>query len=151
MVADPSVVERYECYCCPLKEVSDQHHIIPVEYDGPKTGRTVPLCPSCHRHVHREAEHQFKTKTAGKHINTINYPKAEYRKRAETLANYVLQAKIRFLQSGKEKADGARNMVQLSLTNDELRQVHILKKDLGFTSLPKLLKYLIQEKLASKL
>jgi len=150
MVADPNVVTKNECYCCDTKNVSDQHHIIPVQYNGPKDGRTVPLCPTCHRLVHREGEYRFKNKEEGKHVNRINFPKATYFNRANTLAIYILQSKIRFVQTGQSKADESRNMVQISFSEEELRMAHVLKRDLGFTSLPKMIKYLIQDKITTR-
>lgn len=150
MVMNSKAANRSECYCCDTKNVSDRHHIIPCEYNGPKDGKTVPLCPTCHRLVHREGEYRFKNKEGGKHVNAENFPKSIYLNRANTLAEYILQAKLRFLQTGKSKADDSRNMIQVSFTPEELRMVHSLKKDLGFTSLTKLIKYLIQDKIASK-
>ena len=109
----------------------------------------MPLCPTCHRSVHREGEYRYSNKDEGKYINPIEFPDPDYYARANLLANYVLQAKLRFIQTGKHKADDSRNMIQVSFTPEELRAVHSLKKDLGFTSLTKLIKYLIQDKIAS--
>lgn len=147
---DPRHAEKHICYCCGKKNISDQHHIRPIEYNGPKNGVTVPLCPTCHRSVHREGEYRFKNHDEGKFINHQEFPDPLYYQRADLLANYILQSKIRFVLEGKSKADDSRNMIQVSFTNEELRMVHALKRDLGFTSLPKLIKYLIQNKIAYK-
>lgn len=146
---DPRQAEKNTCYCCGKKNISDQHHIRPCEYGGPKNGVTVPLCPTCHRSIHREGEYRFKYKDGGKFVNHQEFPNTHYYNRADLLADYILQSKIRFISEGKSKADDSRNMIQVSFTNEELRMVHALKRDLGFTSLPKLIKYLIQDKISS--
>lgn len=146
---DPRQAEKNICYCCGKKNISDQHHIIPCEYGGPKSGTTVPLCPTCHRSVHREGEYRFKNQDKGKFINYQEFSNPIYYQRADLLANYILQSKLQFILKGKSKADDSRNMIQVSFTNEELRMVHALKRDLGFTSLPKLIKYLIQDKISS--
>lgn len=138
------------CFVCHRKNISDQHHIIPVEYGGPKSGLTVPLCPTDHRNVHREAESIFKSGEPGNYINQKSYPDVGQRNRANFLAHYVLRAKGRFTASGKTKADDARNMAQVSFSNQELAIAHALKKQLGFRSLERMIKFLILDKYKSK-
>lgn len=149
-IDNPKNSDKNVCYCCGKKNISDQHHVRPIEHGGPKDGLTVPLCPTCHRSIHREGEYRFKHKEEGKFVNRTEFPDSFYYTRADLLSDYILQSKIRFLQEGKSKADDSRNMIQISFSNEELRLVHALKKDLGFTSLPKLIKYLIQDKIASR-
>lgn len=136
------------CWVDGVKNVSDKHHISPVEYGGPEDGLTVPLCPTCHRNIHREAETRFKTQNAEaeKYVNTDNYPDPEAYDRALFLATYVLQSKLRFVASGKEKADTARNMAQISFTKEENLVAHDVKRQLGFRSLERAIKHLINEK-----
>lgn len=132
------------CFVCDATNVSDQHHIIPVEYDGPENGLTVPLCPSCHRRVHAEAREAAKG-SKGLHVNPENYPDTEQRNRATMLADYILQAYIIFKDSGKSKADGARNIVSASFTNEELAILHQIKSRRKFSSQARLIKTLVME------
>lgn len=150
MVDHPSTVSKKECFCCTNKNVSDQHHIIPVQYGGPRSGQTVPVCPTCHRNIHREGEYYYKRKEWGKYVNSQNYPTKMYLDRAKTLASYIFQAKVAF-ESMEVKDKEQRNMIQISCTSEELKMIHVLKKDLGFTSLEKLIKYLIQDKVSELL
>lgn len=139
--ADPK-----RCWIDHVKNVADKHHIVPVEYGGDESGLTVPLCPTCHRNIHREAEHAFKTQEVGKFVNRENYPNSSAYERARLIARYVLQSKQRFVSTGKEKADSARNMAQVSFTSDELARAHDLKRMLGMKSLPRMIKLLIADK-----
>jgi len=135
--ADPK-----QCFVCGKRNISDQHHIIPVEFGGPEDGLTVPLCPTDHRSIHREAETRARQGETGKFINPSLYPNRDERERAEMLANYVYQAKIRFDDSGKGKADESRNIIQVGCTPQELAIAHDLKRAMGFKSLSRLLKHL---------
>lgn len=139
--ADPK-----RCWVDGVKNISDQHHIIPVEFGGPEDGLTVPLCPTCHRNIHREAEHRFKAQETGEFVNTENYPNKQHYQRAVLLAAYVLKAKIRFIETGQEKADSARNMVQVSFLTEELAMAHTIKRSLGMRSLERTIKLLVVEK-----
>lgn len=135
-----------ECWVDGVKNVSDFHHIIPVQFGGPEDGKTVPLCPTCHRHVHREGEGFVKNGVWGKFVNPVNYPNPEHLKKAEILAKYIAESMSRFIASGKSKADDSRNMIQVSLSVDELALTHDLKRSLGIRSLERLIKTLIFEK-----
>lgn len=138
--ADPK-----RCFVCGRRDISDKHHIIPVEFGGEEDGLTVPLCPSDHRAIHREAENRARQGEAGKFINEELYPTSYKRERAELLANYVYQAKVRFDDSGKGKADTSRNIIQVGCTPQELAIAHDLKRSMGFNSLSRLLKHLFLE------
>lgn len=136
---------RGKCYCCPIERADilqpvEGHHVIPVEYGGPEDGTKVDICASCHDLVHAEAEHLAKTGSF----------EGELTNKQEILAKYILQAKLRFMASGKEKADSARNMMQVSFTKEELLIAHDLKKKLGFKSLPRMVKHLILEAYTKK-
>lgn len=139
--ADPK-----KCWVDGKKNISDQHHIAPVEYGGPQDGLTVPLCPVCHRLVHREAAAIGKGKTPYQYVNDENYEDKEQYNKAMFLVGYIVQAKQRFDNTGEKKAKGARNMIQISCTREELLVAHDVKKQLGFRSLERTLKYLILDK-----
>lgn len=142
-------IEDYDpkrCWVDNKKNISDQHHIVPIEYGGPEDGLTVPLCPTCHRNVHREAAAQLKGKPPNQFVNDENYHKEEQHNRAMFLVKYIVQAKQRFDNTGEKKAKGARNMIQISCTREELAIAHDLKKQLGFRSLERTLKYLILDR-----
>lgn len=142
----PSTVDPKLCYVDGVKNVSEQHHIIPVEYNGPRSGTTVPLCPLCHTNIHREAENWHNTGKFGKYVNDDNYPDLNALARATVLATYVRDAKLRFNAEGGIKGDDTRNMMQVSFTPEELAIAHDLKRALGFKSLPRMVKYLILDK-----
>lgn len=129
------------CYCCPedrseLLQPVEGHHVIPVEYNGPEDGKKVDICATCHDLIHAEAEY---------YAEHGEFDAEHMTQKQELLANYIVQAKLRFLATGKKKADTARNMVAISLSNEELLALHTLKKALGFRSLQRLLKHLIIE------
>jgi hypothetical protein len=134
------------CWVNKVKNVSEQHHIRPVEYGGPEDGLTVPLCPSCHTFIHREAAEQFNMITANKFVNRENFPKEDEYNRAWFLADYVLKSKLTFVASGEKKAEGARNMMSVSFERDELAMAHDVKKMLGFRAMDRMVKYLILDK-----
>lgn len=134
------------CYVDGVANVSDSHHIIPVEYGGPEKGKRVPLCPTCHRNIHREGEYYDKHRVWGKYVNENNYPDLEHRNKAKLLAHYISESKSRFRASGKSKADESRNIIQVSLSVDELALTHDLKRKLGFKALDRLIKHLILDK-----
>ena len=144
--ADIEDADPKRCWVDGKKNISDQHHIVPVEYNGPKDGLTVPLCPTCHRNVHREATALLKDKGIGNYVNEENYPKQKQRDRALFLVTYIVQAKRRFDATGEKKAKGARNMIQISCSREELAVAHDLKKQLGFRSLERAIKFLILDK-----
>ena len=134
------------CFVCGQKNISDKHHIVPVEYGGPETGLTVPLCPTDHRRVHREAENIVRNGEKGKYINSKLYPIQDHFKRAQFISSYIVMAKNKFIATGNKKAEGARNMAQISFSATELSIAHDLKKQLGFKSLSRMIKFLVLEK-----
>lgn len=135
-----------ECHVCGTKKVSDSHHIVPIEYGGAESGKQVPLCPTCHRHVHKEGEYYVRHGRWGEYVNENNYPDLGQLSRAKLLAHYIAESIKRFRSTGKAKADDSRNIIQVSLTVDELALTHDLKRKLGFKSLERLMKHLIFEK-----
>lgn len=131
---------KAHCFCCPpnksgLLQPVEGHHVIPVEYDGPEDGKLVDICASCHDLIHSEAEYYF---THGEFTSTLT-------EKQELLAKYIVEAKLRFKASGKNKADEARNMIAIPCDNDELLIFHMMKKKRGFKSLPRYIKYLVAE------
>lgn len=130
------------CYVCNAPDEVDRHHVIPVEYGGPRNGKTVDLCTRHHRLVHRAAESYYK-----KGVYTANFlridPNSEERKRAEILVKYIIRAKGEHEASGKALADDARNMVQISCTPEELMIFHAVKQQLCISSLPRAIKALV--------
>lgn len=127
------------CFVCHKLEYTDKHHLYPIEYGGKEDGATVDLCPSCHRHVHRLAEKWYKEN---------NKPNQKFNRdsksgRQGTIAEYIFNAKRDFKESKRAKADNARNIVQLRLTNDELAVFHDYKKSMGFKSLERVIKHTV--------
>lgn len=135
------------CWVDNKKNISDKHHIIPIEYGGPKDGLTVPLCPTCHRNIHREATAIYKNSNKrGDYVNSENYPKYKALQKAEFLVQYIVVAQTKFAATGERKAEGARNMAQISFTREELAIAHDVKQRLGFRSLERCLKFLVLDK-----
>lgn len=137
---------RKKCFLCEVINHTDKHHVIPIEYGGLEEGKTVNLCPTCHRNVHQDAEERYR--------NNIKYEKIydtqSYIYRLNALSYAIFRAKSDFKQSKKYKAKNARNMIACSFSNEELAIAHDLKTSLGFKSLPRLIKYLVQEKWIQK-
>lgn len=145
------VRKRKTCYICQELSYTDKHHLRPVEYGGPENGRTVDLCPSCHREVHEDAEARFGgiLKPYPNDFDFGNAISVEDRTKKQRLAIvslYIFNTKRNFQDSGKFKADTARNMMQVSFSTDELGVAHELKRALGFKSLERLVKHLVVEK-----
>lgn len=130
------------CYVHCEVDDTDEHHIIPCNYGGPKNGKTVPLCPRCHRLVHRAAERYYKEGRYGPNYDKLPEP---HRAKALILIRYILRAKEEHEASGKTIADDARNMVQISCTPDELRLFHAVKEGMGVRNLARAIKILVMK------
>lgn len=127
------------CWACPKgkkKKARERHHILPVEWGGPKEGRLVNLCPTCHTELHDLARAVIQQEPI----------KENYSERVILLARYAVEQYNRFKATGEKKAKGARHMAQVSFTRDELAIAHDVKKSLGFRSLERTIKFLIIDK-----
>lgn len=134
------------CFICTNSAILDTHHIVPVEYGGEECGRTVDICPSCHRQVHRCAELSYAAKT--KPNGTGYLPKTvdvETVLRFNVIAGYIYNAKMLHEQSGKSMADTARNMLQISLDKDTHTMLHELKHSMHLRSIERVVITLIHE------
>lgn len=133
------------CTICHQRGNFEGHHVLPVEYGGPEDGKVVPLCPTCHTSIHKEAEDLSNGKDPPPGYSS-HLADTESRQRYSIFVNYIVSAKQLHISSGKTKADTARNIVGVSLSNDELRALHAIKQALGFTSITNTIRALIQEK-----
>lgn len=132
------------CFVCDEDKSVQDHHLLPVEYGGPKDGPQVKLCPTCHLTCHYEAEAFYKT---GDFLNlhTAFQDKATLN-RAMGIIKRILHAKQQFEDSGKP-AEDARRRINLSFSHEELLLVHEMKRVLKFRSLERLVKSCISAKL----
>lgn len=148
------VRQRPPCFVCTkARGLTDEHHILPVEYGGSEDGKTVPLCTACHRGIHREAESRCKGNSVGlefrSHLSDLPDDKGISANHTfNVLVNYIVEAKSRHVaEKGLAgKSDTARNMVSASLSEDELRMLHAIKQSLGMTNVSRVLSRLIVEK-----
>jgi len=136
------------CYVCQGLSYVDRHHIRPVEYGGDEKGRTVDLCANCHRNVHEDAESRFEGLLPPyphnfDFGNRLALEDRSVEQRLAVLSLYIFNMKRQHEESGKLKADTARNMLQISLSVDELAIAHDLKRKYGFKSLNRLVKHLL--------
>ena len=106
---------------------------------------TVPLCPTCHTNIHREAAALHKGNNEKTYINSDNYPDDTAEEKALFLAKYIVESKLRFEATGEEKAEGARHMMQVSFSREQLALAHDVKRMLGFRSLERATIYLFEE------
>lgn len=132
-----------KCYVCQTEGASQSHHLLPLEYGGPKNGPTVNLCPKCHLTCHYEAEIFYKE---GEYLNLEENFKESSLVRVQEIINYVLKQKASFEDSGKPAQDARRN-INLSLTADELLLVHAAKRVSKFTSVQRFVKMCIMERI----
>lgn len=132
-----------KCFVCEVEGAAQSHHLLPLEYGGPKNGPTVDLCPSCHLTCHYEAE-SFYSSGVYLRLNTIF--KGSALKRAVEIINYIVKQKSSF-ESSDNPAEDARRGVNLSLSHEELQLAHIAKKVSGFSSLERFVKSCIHERI----
>lgn len=115
------------CHICEVETaVPHQHHIIPREYGG-EQGPTIPLCGNCHTRLHAEAEAVLSYKRTGKHIKSF-WSSSRQAKRASPLVAAIVQSAL----DTKEKKTYKLN---LEIDSATYKQLHLFKKDQGFTSL----------------
>lgn len=133
--------KKGECYVCEEMKAVQDHHLIPLEYGGPKNGPTILLCPTCHLTCHYESELFYKTGDFGQ-LDSIYEGSAHHR--AKRVIEKILQARTQFEDHGKPAKD-ARRRVNLNFSHDELMLLHGLKKVMGFRSLERLIKMCIME------
>lgn len=125
-----------KCYVCHEIKAAQDHHLLPLEYGGPKDGPTVKLCPSCHLICHYESSNYFNT---GDYDRLEDIFTSAALDRALRVISYILQQRVAFEDAGKPAQD-ARRTVQLHFTHDELLLLHNLKRLKKFRSLERLIK-----------
>lgn len=128
------------CYICEDEKPVQDHHLIPLEYGGPKKGPTIKVCPTCHLTCHYEAEFYAAN---GEFLQLdVTFTNGEINRRARKVIDYIVQAKLTHEASG-EHAKEARRRVAIALSHEELQMVHALKSVLGFRSLERMIKSFI--------
>lgn len=132
------------CYIEGVNKAVQEHHVIPLEYGGPKNGRTVKLCATCHLTCHYEAEHYHRT---GEYIRADEeFVAPDVNKRAKLIIDYIVRAKSKF-ESSNESAQDARRMVGFNCSHEELRLLHAAKSAVGQRNLSRFIKRLVFEQL----
>jgi hypothetical protein len=136
-----------KCYVCRDTGPSQSHHLIPLEYGGPKDGPQIDICPRCHLVCHYEAEAVYKT---SEYLQLdATYPDLKAYERAEEVINLIVRARLQFEDKGVA-AEDARRRVSFSCSSDELLLLHSLKKSAGFKSLERFLKAVVVNYAVSK-
>ena len=138
--------KKGECYVCEEKKPVQDHHLIPLEYGGPKNGPTILLCPTCHLTCHYESELFYKTGDFGQLEIVFE---GSILHRAKRVIEKIIQARTQFEDEGAPAKD-ARRRVNLNLSHDELALLHALKKVMGFRSLERLIKSCIMDVIRKK-
>lgn len=136
------------CILCPgdsPRPARQNHHERPLEYGGPEDGKTAALCASCHDELHRVCEAVWSSKLG---LDQVTRP---------ALRRLVLAYMRQRTAFAQGKADGvdegllaadARRRISISLSASELRDLHLVKIDMGEKSLDALLLKLVRAMIA---
>lgn len=120
-----------KCEVCGNETDLEGHHIIPISYGGPKDGKLVNLCESCHFRIHKTAE-SILAKTV-KNKNWFN--SLELLKKASPYIQAIIQAK-RDYQDGKTNRNiPRRHLIVVELSDNEWSRIKKVQKDKGFSNL----------------
>lgn len=138
--------KRGTCYVCDEEKPVQEHHLIPLEYGGPKDGPLITICPTCHLISHYEAEIFYKT---GDYGSLGSQFKGEVLKRAQGVIDRIVAARLRFEAHGKP-AEDARRRVNINVSHEELLMLHALKRVLGFRSLERLVRGVLSNELVKQ-
>lgn len=127
------------CVLCPNERKqpgTHGHHLRPVEYGGSADGRLLRLCPTCHGQVHAYEKQAAKV-GSGFVLDLPSDP--PWRQ----VVGILLKQKAEFQARGVPAQD-ARRRVGASLTDDELKMAHFVKRATGASSLDEMVKTLIK-------
>ena len=125
------------CYVCKESKALQDHHLLPLEYGGPKDGRQIKICPTCHLVCHYESDIYYKTGDYGE--LEVRFPDEKTRARAIKVISYIIQQRSQF-EAGDAPAKDARRRVSFNVTHEELLLIHAAKKVQGFNSLERFVK-----------
>ena len=125
------------CPLCPAgmaKPAVDVHHLRPLNLGGQREGPQIKICASCHDQLHRYEKMLVKGLLRLDSL-PVNPPWRQ-------VLTPLMEQHAIFAQTGR--ADEARRMVSASLSEEELRMAHAVKKAAGFTNIDSMIKGLIR-------
>lgn len=122
-------------------EAYDQHHIWPTALNGPIDGPKVWLCANCHRAVHLCAARIYRGKP-------IDHQYTDWYNFAKPLVLRVVRALV---LSENTSLDDAPARLVVMVNKRILRELHLRKMDLGFSSMERYLLHLISQDLPVQL
>lgn len=137
---------------CPICKVGvlilNKHHIVPRSYGGPEDGPLLELCENCHKGIHYTAEQEFGSKATvdKKHLEIYLLP--DQLKRARPYIEAIKQSKAVYIKIGKARGTVLKKLA-VDIPEDQLIKCHKRKASLGFSSLEKYLKHLIEKDIKS--
>lgn len=115
------------------------HHIVPTGYGGKKDGPLLQLCSACHLNIHGQAESEFTNNT------DKVYLLPDQLQRARPYIEAIKKAKHIYLNASVSKGEGIPKKIIIEVAESTLIKCHKRKSSLGFTSLDRYLKYLIDK------
>ncbi len=104
------------------------HHLVPREFGGER-GPTAELCGACHGNLHSQVRN-----LTGKGKRRWFFA-GEALDRAQPFLNIILAAQI----SWEEQHSLTKRKIIISVEEKLLQQLHLLKRDKGYTSLERFL------------
>lgn len=132
-------LENNKCVCCP-NDAIESHHLWPTHLGGPIDGPQVWLCSNCHRWIHRIASRLYN----GKPIGDYSEP---WLRRASPIINRIVRALREFEGATLADLSEILSRIIIQVPKDELRQIHLRKMDLGYSSLERYILALIRNDL----
>lgn len=118
----------------------ESHHIWPTYLGGPIEGPQIWLCYQCHRDIHKISSKLYRGKPIGDYSEPWLY-------RARPLIARIVRALREFEGITLEQLSNIQARVIIQVPKDELRQIHLRKMDLGYSSLERYILALIRNDL----
>ena len=109
----------------------ESHHIVPISLNGPKNGRQINLCDSCHNNIHLTAKARLaKSEKAQQRQYFTDLKQLE---RANPLIDVIVKAALAYenVQSSKRR----RRIYILDVSDVTHARLQKLKADKGYTNL----------------
>lgn len=141
-----AIVSNQPCLVCSMHEpIMHSHHTVPQCRGGFNSPQVI-LCPSCHNTIHGHALHLTAAIRNNSSTTKQFWNDARLEKNAEPLVLKIVQAFIQPLPEGVE-IDIPLTFIVDSKTKKELQ---ILQRDLGLSSMEKTINYCVQSTLKQK-
>lgn len=109
----------------------ESHHIVPISLNGPKNGKQINLCDSCHNNIHLTAKSRLaKSQKAQQRQHFTDLKQLE---RANPLIDVIVRAALQY--EGTQSSKRRRRLYILDVSDITHARLQKLKADKGYTNL----------------